>query len=409
MNSILSFSRICVAGCLVAGASFVPGQAAESPSFAVVYSFRDSPDGSSPLAGLSYVNGTFYGTTSRGGDSKHDANFTRAGTIFSIVGGTEQVVYSFGEPHHGSEPGSSLIDVGGLLYGTAVFGVDHQEGAHFRHGMVFQFNPAGGEQVTHRFREIAQGDAPVSDLLLKDGRLFGTTAGNGPGYGTVFSMTPSGRKRVLHAFAGGRDGADPTAGLTDIGGTLYGTTSAGGSTNCAGGCGTVFKLVPGGIQVVYRFQGGSDGAAPEAALVGIDGKIYGTTSAGGTGGCSGQSPLAGCGTVFKMTPAGAETVVYSFVGGNDGYVPGSLTAVGHVLYGTTGAGGGSRSCSGGCGTVFKITEQGRETVLHAFQGGDGAYPAYGAKLLSEAGSLYGTTKSGGTSSSGTGTVFRVDP
>jgi uncharacterized repeat protein (TIGR03803 family) len=410
MRSMLSFSRTCLAGCLAASSWFVTGQAAEGPSYELIYSFQGlsaggGPDGEYPTAGLTYANGTFYGTTMRGGTTIHHVNYLDVGTIFSITGGTERVIYSFGEPRHGREPTSGVTEVGGLLYGTAEFGHDN------RHGMVFQFNPTGGEQVEHRFHKVAQGDAPGSSLLYKNGRFFGTTSGNGPGYGTVFSITPSGHKRVLYAFTGGRDGANPTVGLTDIGGTLYGVTSAGGLANCAGGCGTVFKLVPGGIQVIYRFQGGSDGSAPEAALVGIGGTIYGTTSTGGTGGCSLSAPLPGCGTVFKLTPAGAETVLHSFIGGADGSTDGdfggSLTAVGHVLYGTTREGGPHSACSAGCGTIFKITEDGRETVLHAFDYADGGYPAYAAKLVYVSGSLYGTTEYGGAYQ--TGTVFRLTP
>jgi uncharacterized repeat protein (TIGR03803 family) len=101
--------------------------------------------------------------------------------------------------------------------------------------------------------------------------------------------------------------------------------------------------------------------------------------------------------------------LYNFTGGRDGKVPGSLTAVGHVLYGTTQQGGGnSEDCYyGTCGTVFKITEQGSLTTLHAFQGPDGGSPAPGAKLLYESGALYGTTAEGGVG--GNGTVFRVVP
>ncbi len=413
MRSLLSFSRTCLAGCLAASSWFVTGQAAHASSYEVLHSFYGRPDGGGPTTGLIYANGTFYGTTPQGGSAIHFINFTNAGTVYSIVGNTENVIYSFGEPRHGSEPSSSLIDVGGLLYGAAVFGVDHRNGDGYRHGMIFQVSPAGDEQVVHRFHEIAQGDAPVSNLVYKDGRFFGTTSGTGPGYGTVFSMEPSGHKRVLHTFTGGMDGANPTVGLTDIGGTLYGVTSAGGLAKCTGGCGTVFKLVPGGIKVIYRFRGGSDGTDPEAALVGIDGMIYGTTSSGGEKGlCSAHTPLPGCGTVFKLTPGGEETILHNFIGGLndsiDGDFGGSLTAVDHVLYGTTRRGGGSSACGeGGCGTVFKITEHGHETVLHSFDYSDGGYPAYGAKLVYEAGSIYGTTEGGGTYQYGT--VFRLTP
>ncbi len=406
MRSMVSFSRRSLAGGLVAAAWFVTGQTAHAASFQTIYSFSGSPNGQYPDAGLIYANGTFYGTTAQGGPPGPDAENLDNGTVFSIAGETEKVITSFGRPPDGKAPTGGLIDVGGILYGTTA------AGGHNRHGTFFRVNPAGGEQVLYRFHAGAEGGGPASSLVAKNGRLYGTTSGDGSGYGTVFSITPSGRERELHAFTGGSDGATPTAGLTDIKGTLYGTTSAGGgSANCRGGCGTVFKVVPGGVQVVYAFQGGSDGAAPEAALVAIDGTIYGTTSAGGTGDCSGGggTHLPGCGTVFKMTPEGVKTILHSFVGGDDGYQGGSLTAVGHVLYGTTVRGGGSSSCLYGCGTVFKITEQGDETVLHAFQGGDGAFPAYGAKLFYQSGALYGTTSQGGDTVNEAGAVFRFNP
>jgi uncharacterized repeat protein (TIGR03803 family) len=400
MHSRLSFSRKSLAGGLVVAAWFVTGQAAHGQSFDLIYSFPGYPEGGQgPLAGLTYANGTFYGTTPQGeGPRQVDQD---NGTVFSLVGNAVQVISSFGRAPDGKTPTGGLIEVGGLLYGTTA------DGGHHQHGTVFQISPSGSEKVLYAFHAGAEGGGPVSSLVAKNGRFYGTTSGDGSGYGTVFFVTPSGRYRLLHAFTGGSDGANPTAGLTDIGGTLYGTTSAGGSGNCTGGCGTVFKLVPSGIQVVYAFQGGSDGAAPEAAVVGIDGTIFGTTSAGGKDNCSQGSSLPGCGTVFKLTPAGAKTIIHNFGGGDDGYLGGSLTAVGHVLYGTTVAGGGGTFCHIGCGTVFKMTEHGQETVLHAFQGSDGAYPAYGAKLLYVSGSLYGTTKDGG--SAYFGAVFSVTP
>jgi uncharacterized repeat protein (TIGR03803 family) len=116
----------------------------------------------------------------------------------------------------------------------------------------------------------------------------------------------------------------------------------------------------------------------------------------------------GCGTVFKITPDGTKTTLYNFAGGSDGYLGGGLTAVGHVLYGTTeGGGGGYSVCDLGCGTVFKITEQGVETVLHVFQGPDGSSPAPGANLLYVSGVLYGTANGGG--SHNLGTVFGLTP
>jgi uncharacterized repeat protein (TIGR03803 family) len=403
---MLSVSHICLAGGLAAAAWFVTGQAAQASSFQTLYTFQGIPDGAYPTAGLIYVNGTFYGTTARGGATSRPNRYEDAGTVFSLVGNTEKVIYAFGSPHDGSGPNGSLTELGGLLYGTTQYGGNH------KFGTVFEVSPAGSERVLHRFHPGADGDSPVSGLLYKDGKFFGTTPGYDTGVGTVFFMTPSGHERVLLPFTAVNYqgtyypfGAAPTAGLTEIKGRLYGTAPAGGtSTNCPEtfGCGTVFELLSNGdYRVVYDFKGGSDGGAPLSALVGIDGTIYGTTSGGGTGPCA-------CGTVFKITPDGTKTTLYSFAGGRDGYLPASLIAVGHVLYGTTEQGGGTSSiCERGCGTVFKITEQGEETILHAFNGPDGKFPAPGAALLYESGELYGTTYSGADGENGT--VFRVAP
>jgi uncharacterized repeat protein (TIGR03803 family) len=209
----------------------------------------------------------------------------------------------------------------------------------------------------------------------------------------------SGAESVLHSFTENLDGAEPWAALINVDGTFYGTTHLGGASNS----GTVFKISRSGTEtVVYSFKGGSDGAGPVAGLVDVNGALYGTTGVGGTG----TSCYESCGTVFKMTFSGAETVLYNFKGGSDGNDPwGVLTNVGGTLYGTTYAGGGSGCYGGyGCGTVFKITASGTESVIHSFTGAwDGATPRAG--LLDVNGTLYGTTYAGGKH--GVGTVFSI--
>jgi uncharacterized repeat protein (TIGR03803 family) len=122
---------------------------------------------------------------------------------------------------------------------------------------------------------------------------------------------------VLHQFAGGADGQDPLDGslILDPTGNLYGTTVLGGGGACTGGCGTVFKVTPAGhVTVLYGVTGANgDGKYPYGSLVrDLAGNSYGTTYGGGTSGagCNGY----GCGTVFMLTPAGKETVLYSFSG-----------------------------------------------------------------------------------------------
>lgn len=126
-------------------------------------------------------------------------------------------------------------------------------------------------------------------------------------------------------------------------------------------------------SVLYTFTGGADGAGPEAPLIAdTAGNLYGTTSVGGN--TSASCPLfGGCGVVLKLDTAGNETVIYTFTGGADGAVPGKLIrdAAGN-LYGTTTSGGNtSSSCPlpYGCGVVFKLDASGEESVLYTFTGG----------------------------------------
>jgi uncharacterized repeat protein (TIGR03803 family) len=120
---------------------------------------------------------------------------------------------------------------------------------------------------------------------------------------------------------------------------------------------------------LYSFTGGADGSQPLSDLI-VDpaGNLYGTTQGGGAN---------GAGVVFKVTPAGQETVLYSFSGGADGYQPyaGLVRDAAGNLYGTTLA-GGSASGFAGNGVVFKLDPAGHLTVLHTFSGGaDGASPS----------------------------------
>ena len=159
-----------------------------------------------------------------------------------------------------------------------------------------------------------------------------------------------GKETVVHSFGYGTDGADPVASLIDVNGTFYGTTAYGGVSNCDvyGKCGTVFSITPSGNEsVLHRFGGAQDGGAPVAPLIEVNGTLYGTTAYGGAYSCSG----GGCGTIFSVTPSGAEQVLHSFRGGTDGISPDAgLIEVDGTLYGTTFAGGAQD-----VGTVFEIT------------------------------------------------------
>jgi uncharacterized repeat protein (TIGR03803 family) len=193
------------------------------------------------------------------------------------------------------------------------------------------------------------------------------------------------------------DGVNPEARLTDAGGILYGTTISGGSECYAsGGCGTVFSLTTSGAEsILHSFGGAEDGALPYAGLMKAKDVLYGTTAGGASSG----------GTIFSITTSGAETVLYRFKGVPDGSHPhGGLVDIGGTLYGTTVYGG-----RGNAGTVYKISTGDKETVVHSFAGSHkhgGRFPE--ARLLNVNGTLYGTTYEGGVAKN-RGTVFAITP
>jgi len=236
---------------------------------------------------------------------------------------------------------------------------------------------------------------PLGGLIGdRAGNLYGTTAGNGAfGSGTVFKLDPTGTETVLHNFAGTSDGGNPYCTLIrDTAGNFHGTASTGGLSNL----GTVFKLdVTGNESVLHSFTGGTDGAYPFAGLLrDVAGNLYGTTYRGGG---------FNQGTVFKLDANGQETVLYSFRGTPDGGLPWASLLLGPTgnLYGTTQTGGAYNLV-----TVFKVDPAGNETVLHSFGSGlDGVYPQAGL-IRDVSGNLYGTTARGG--SRGVGTIFKLD-
>jgi uncharacterized repeat protein (TIGR03803 family) len=253
------------------------------------------------------------------------------------------------------------------------------------------------------------GAVPSDGLILVNGQLFGTTTfGGTPSSGTIFQLDPAtGAETVLYSFQGGTDGAEPDAALVYHDNKLFGTTTEGGIPNkCQNrvGCGTVFSFdtTTGQKTVLYRFTGRKDGGTPaHGSLIYLNGTLYGATFAGGA---------AQMGVVYAVDPAsGTETVLHTFTGGGDGVSPDSgLLYANGLLYGTTPYGGGSTNCgNNGCGVVFAVDPAtGTETILHAFENtGDGAVP--GGSLAYHHGTLYGGVGYGATPSS-VGGIFSID-
>ena len=210
--------------------------------------------------------------------------------------------------------------------------------------------------------------------------------------------------KSLYSFKAYSDGAQPNGGLVALKGALYGTTYGGGGYH---GPGTVFRITKAGKErILYSFTYSNDGGDhPTSGLSALNGTLYGV-AAGGV-------PHSD-GVVFTVFPGGAA-VFYDFKGKPDGDNPdGSLTATNGSLYGVTGIGGRGRCFFGayrsGCGTVFEVTTSGEEHVVYSFKGGrDGQLPI--GKLVVLNGTLYGTTSYGGSGNGcnrcGYGTVFSI--
>ncbi len=271
---------------------------------------------------------------------------------------------------------------------------------------------ASAEQfhVLHAFQGGSDGATPRFSNLIEDkqGNLYGTTNFGGDATcqcGAVFELTPSGAESVLYRFTGGSDGAQPYAGLEKgPDGNFYGTTTQGGGGSCTGGCGTVFRITPAGVEtVLYRFAGGTDGSFPFSRLhADKHGNLFGTTLKDG-------DPSCACGTVFELASDGTETVLHIFAGGSDGASPQSPLVADENgnLFGSTSKGGGNSGCGFGCGTIYEVAAHNTHvSILHALSYGDGQLPS-GAMVIDASGNLYATAMGGGDQ--GLGTVFKVMP
>jgi uncharacterized repeat protein (TIGR03803 family) len=384
-------------------------------TFKVLHTFTGSPDGMQPTS-LLEMNGTLYGTTSSGGHYGF-------GTIFKVNSqGKESVLYSFTGGQDGANPIALVPDDKGNVYGVAQNGGNSGCSIIYPFtgcGVIFKVSSNSKLTVLYRFSGGTDGALPQGLVIGPSGDLYGVAefggdlgcgVGMGYGCGVVFRLSPSGNETVLYTFSNSADGALPGGLSADSAGNLFGTTSLGGSIggSCFYGCGVVFELKTTGKEIpLYTFTDGPDGAFPNGSLL-IDskGSLYGTASAGGnlSGDCS---FMAGCGLVFKVSTAGAETVLYTF-SGPDGNAPraGLLASKGKV-YGDTQIGG-----VGNFGTVFVLGTNG-EKVLYSFEGStDGENPQSGL-ILDSVGNLYGTAYFGGDLSCnppyGCGTVFRLAP
>lgn len=313
---------------------------------------------------------------------------------FTGAGGS----YTGANPFCGVIPGPD-----GALYGTTTAGGASNQGTVFRLALDGTFKSLFSFDGTN-------GSGPQAALVLgADGAFRGTTFSGGvSNWGTIFRITTKGVLTNLFSFTGEtspQSGANPSGALTALGdGSFYGTASYGGLNQPSyngSGYGTIFRLgVDEAVSVSVQF-GNTNGAQPTSALVrASDGCLYGTTRWGGPGA---SAIFPGFGTIFKITPDGTFTNLYTFTGNQDGgfIYAGLVQASDGFLYGGAFNGGDY-----GLGTLFKISTNGAFTVVHQFTFFESGSP-YGGLMEASDGNLYGTTY--GYFFSALGSIFRLTP
>ena len=414
-GSTITFAWLAAAG---APTSYIL-QAGSSPGSSNLGSFNMGNATSYTATGV--PNGTYY---ARIVGSNACGNGPASNEVTAVVGGPAgailTAVHGFvGSPGDGSNWSTVTQGADGNFYGTSVTGGPFSSACNTNLlgcGLLFRLTPTGAFTVLYTFTgSTADHNAtpiyPYGALLqASDGNFYGTTS-EGP---AIFRMTPSGSVTFLTFLGGGSYGKLVQGGDGNFYGTALGrpgTCSDDRSAVCllqAGTSGSVFRMTPGGtLTTLKAFSGGADGAKPYAGLVlASDGNLYGTT----------QSGASGFGTVFRITTGGTFTTLYTFTGGADGGNPYAALVQGSDgnLYGST-----VKGTSFNAGTIFKITTAGAFTLLHTFTGYsvpdgtpkpgiplDGAFPA--APLVQAPdGSFVGVTAGGGALSGGT--AFKITP
>jgi uncharacterized repeat protein (TIGR03803 family) len=279
---------------------------------------------------------------------------------------TVSTIYEFSSGTNPNLPAGVMAQgQDGNFYGITLSG-----GSSANVGAIYKISSGGALTSLH---PMAQSDGTTcSGLTLgTDGNFYGTCHNGGANdYGTLFKVTAAGDLTVLHNFAAQgstSDGCEPLAPpIQASNGDFYGTTAFCGANNY----GTVYKLTPAGAYtMLYSFQGPpNDTVLPLGLIEGTNGDLWGV----------GNGWIISGGGIFKITLAGKESLVYTFEPNADGaYVNGEgpyanlIQATNGDFYGTTEEGGSANE-----GTIFQLTAAGKETVLYSFPNQtDGAYPS----------------------------------
>jgi len=402
---VMFVSRLCSVVLLALMISGTGAQAAAR--LTTIYDFCTATqglrclDGKTPDSRLLDLNGELYGTASAGG-------VKLLGTLFRVsTSGKFTTLYAFCQTQYcpdGARPGSFLARGPLGVYGVTTGG-GVADG-----GLIFKYSDRGGYSAVYKFCSeagCADGAQPVSVLFDSKGNLIGTAAAGGSHRGgTAFMIDTAGKFHVLYNFcsvAGCTDGASPGALVLGRDGNFYGTTIAGGANHS----GTVFRMTPAGaVTVVYAFCNAAkcvDGELPNPVLVqGRNGDFYGTTQ---------QRGAHASGTIFEVSPAGVQHTLYSFCAKadcGDGATPtdGLVLAKDGSFYGIASGGGGFYN-----GVIYHLTPAGDYSIVYNFCALHGCFDGTApgtSPIFGSDGFLYGATTAGGDRDS-VGTIYRLEP
>jgi uncharacterized repeat protein (TIGR03803 family) len=393
-----------LAGAILAAATFVlafVSEPAQAQTYKVLYNFAGGSNGYGPYGTIVSPNGTIYGA------AFYDPGCA-CNLIFSLSSGKYTVLHRWSEPsgHNPEEPQGLLLNSNAtVLYGTGAFGgptnMNCFADAGNTCGNVFSYDLTKNQyHELYDFTGTPDGMDPAGTQILDSGSLYGLTWGGGAnGWGSVYRLSLTGKEQILYSFKNSPDGQGPGDGIVPYQGVGYGITIGGGTTTCENGCGTIFKITPTGDEtVLYSFTAGADGANPYQLVGDGQGNFYGLSRA------QFDNVVV---AVFKITASGQFSIAYN--GSFASQIQSILIGPNGSLYGT--ASGGNSSCSpNGCGQIFQLfpTGNGNGTVniLHQFDGTDGAIPQFDSLVLHN-GILVGATAEGGSANAGV--IFGLKP
>jgi uncharacterized repeat protein (TIGR03803 family) len=412
---------------LVSAAAVAHGQ-----TLTALHSFEGT-DGTGPYAGVTMDSrGDLYGVTENGGLQNCDLGGPiGCGVVFKLTKENSSwnfsLLFEFGaNTHLPSYPSQIVLGPDGALYGAELEG-----GPPELQGTIYHLLPPLSAasatansfwtyKLVHQFGIGNDGTYPHKFIFDGSGNIFGVTGRGGTfNYGTVYELSPSAQgwtENILYNFEGGTDGLLPKAVVLDDAGNLYGTTEQGGNPGCSPfqGCGTIFELSPSGSgwikTTLYSFNQNTDSGYPSALMRDSSGNLFGATSQTG--------PDSFLGGIWELSPSNngwVFKILYSFDNNTVAYLgPFAPVMDGNgALYGVNNT-GGTNNCSQMfgilCGNIYKLTPAGDHWVytdILDFAPDDGGCFPVGPVVLDASGNLYGADY--GCGAFGAGTVWKFTP